>query len=121
MAPYISLFRWTRLISMKISVLIFLIILIGLSPTMSAQLQLTQKSKPAQSHTFGWKGESFLLDGRPFVIRSGEMHYPRVPRQYWRDRMRKMRAMGLNTICTYIFWDLHEPKRGQFDFTGNLD
>lgn len=49
------------------------------------------------------------------------MHYPRVPRAYWRDRMRKMRAMGLNTICTYIFWNLHEPQPGHFDFTGNLD
>jgi len=44
-----------------------------------------------------------------------------VPRQYWRDRMKKMKAMGLNTLTTYIFWNLHEPKPGQFDFTGNLD
>jgi len=49
------------------------------------------------------------------------MHYPRVPRPYWRDRMRKMRALGLNTLCTYVFWDLHEPQPGKFDFTGNLD
>src|SRR5579863_4119206 len=72
-------------------------------------------------HTFGWQGEQFLLDGKPFVIRSGEMHYPRVPRAYWRDRMRKMRAMGLNTLCTYIFWNEHEPSPGKFDFKGNLD
>jgi len=75
----------------------------------------------AQAHTFGWKDESFLLDGKPFVIRSGEMHYPRVPREYWRDRMKKMRALGLNTLCTYVFWNLHEPQPGKFDFTGNLD
>ncbi len=43
------------------------------------------------------------------------MHYPRVPRPYWRDRMRKMRALGLNTLCTYVFWDLHEPEPGKFD------
>ena len=49
------------------------------------------------------------------------MHYTRIPRAYWRDRMRKARAMGLNTICTYIFWNLHEPQPGKFDFTGNLD
>lgn len=49
------------------------------------------------------------------------MHYPRVPRAYWRDRMRKMRAMGLNTLCTYVFWNLHEPAPGRFDFAGNLD
>jgi len=73
------------------------------------------------AHTFSWRGDRFLLDGAPFVIRSGEMHYPRVPRPYWRDRMRKMRALGLNTLCTYAFWNLHEPRPGQFDFGGNLD
>jgi beta-galactosidase len=74
-----------------------------------------------QQHTFTTRGEQFLLDGQPFLIRSGEMHYPRVPRPYWRDRMRKMRAMGLNTLCTYVFWNLHEPQQGKFDFSGNLD
>jgi beta-galactosidase len=73
------------------------------------------------SHTFSTRGDQFLLDGAPFLIRSGEMHYPRVPRAYWRDRMRKMRAMGLNTLCTYVFWNLHEPQPGKFDFSGNLD
>jgi beta-galactosidase len=79
------------------------------------------RAQGRSAHTFGWKDERFLLDGRPFLIRSGEMHYPRVPRPYWRDRMRKMKALGLNTLCTYVFWDLHEPHPGQFDFTGNLD
>ncbi|AIE85305.1 beta-galactosidase [Fimbriimonas ginsengisoli] len=71
--------------------------------------------------SFVASGDRFLLNGKPFVIRSGEMHYPRVPRAYWRDRMRKAKAMGLNTICTYVFWSLHEPKPGKFDFSGNLD
>lgn len=71
--------------------------------------------------TFSWQGEKFLLNGKPFIIRSGEMHYPRVPREYWRDRFRKAKALGLNTITTYIFWNLHEPKKGQFYFSGNLD
>ncbi len=72
-------------------------------------------------HTFGWKGEHFLLDGKPFQIISGEMHYARVPRAYWRDRLRKIRAMGLNTVCTYMFWNVHEPEPGKFNFEGNLD
>jgi beta-galactosidase len=63
----------------------------------------------------------FRLDGAPVQILSGEMHYPRVPREYWRDRFRKARAMGLNTISTYVFWNLHEPAPGRFDFSGNLD
>jgi beta-galactosidase len=73
------------------------------------------------ARTFGYKGERFLLGGEPFLLISGEMHYPRVPQPYWHDRMRKMRALGLNTLCTYVFWDLHEPESGKFDFTGNLD
>jgi beta-galactosidase len=75
----------------------------------------------AAAHTFGWKGEHFLLDGEPFQIISGEIHYARVPRAYWRDRLRKIRAMGLNTVCTYMFWNVHEPEPGRFNFQGNLD
>lgn len=75
----------------------------------------------AAAHTYGVEGHRFMLDGKPFVVRSGSMHYPRVPREYWRDRMKKMRALGLNTLCTYAFWNLHEPRRGEYDFTGNLD
>lgn len=79
-----------------------------------------QASRPA-AHTFAIAGNAFVYDGQPIQIRSGEMHYPRVPREYWRDRMKKARAMGLNTISTYVFWNLHEPKPGVWDFTGNLD
>lgn len=52
---------------------------------------------------------------------SGEMHYARVPREAWRQRMRMAKAMGLNTIGTYVFWNLNEPEKGRFDFTGNND
>ena len=101
---------------MKKTILTLLILLL----TMCAYLFTTARANTA-AHTFGWKGEHFLLDGKPFQIISGDMHYARVPRQYWRDRMRKMKSMGLNTLTTYVFWNLHEPKPGQFDFTGNLD
>jgi beta-galactosidase len=63
----------------------------------------------------------FALDGRPLQILSGEMHYPRIPREYWRDRFRKARAMGLNTVSTYVFWNLHEPAPGRYDFSGQND
>ena len=63
----------------------------------------------------------FLFDGRPLEIISGEMHYARVPREYWRDRLRKARAMGLNTISTYVFWNYHEAEPGQYDFSGQRD
>jgi beta-galactosidase len=71
--------------------------------------------------TFAVANGHFQLDGKPYQILSGEMHYPRVPRAYWRDRFRKARAMGLNTITTYVFWNLHEPRPGVYDFSGQND
>ncbi len=64
---------------------------------------------------------AFLLDGKPFQIISGEMHYSRIPREYWHDRLRKARAMGLNTISTYVFWNFHELTPGRYDFSGQRD
>jgi beta-galactosidase len=71
------------------------------------------------THSFTLSDSSFLLDGKPFQMISGEMHYPRVPRESWRARMKMAKAMGLNTIGTYVFWNLHEPQKGKFDFSGN--
>jgi len=73
------------------------------------------------AHVFGISGDHFELDGKPFQIISGEMHYQRIPREYWRDRLKKARAMGLNTISTYVFWNVHEPRPGAYDFSGNAD
>ncbi len=78
-------------------------------------------SAAQQTHTFSVSGHQFLLDEKPFQIISGEMHYARIPRAYWRDRLRKARAMGLNTISTYVFWNLHEPRPGVYDFSGQND
>jgi beta-galactosidase len=70
---------------------------------------------------FAVVGDRFELDGKPYVIRAGEMHYARIPRAFWRERLQQVRAMGLNTVTTYVFWNLHEPEPGRFDFSGNLD
>jgi beta-galactosidase len=78
-------------------------------------------SLKAQQHTFTLSDSAFVLDGKPFQMISGEMHYPRVPREAWRARMKMAKAMGLNTIGTYVFWNLHEPQKGKFDFSGNND
>src|SRR3569833_605142 len=75
----------------------------------------------AQQHSFDFSDTAFLLDAKPFVMISGEMHYPRVPREAWRARMRMAKAMGLNTIGTNVFRNLHEPQKGKFDFSGNND
>ena len=65
---------------------LLLIILLSLILTTTVFTQPIAANKSA--HTFGWKGENFLLDGKPFQIISGDMHYARVPREYWRDRDR---------------------------------
>ena len=74
-----------------------------------------------EPHSFRADNGQFLLDGKPFRIISGEMHYARIPREYWRDRLRMAKAMGLNTVTTYVFWNAHEPRPGVYDFSGNLD
>jgi beta-galactosidase len=63
----------------------------------------------------------FLLDGRPFRILSGALHYFRVHPDLWADRIDKARRMGLNTIETYVAWNAHAPEPGTFDVTGGLD
>jgi beta-galactosidase len=73
------------------------------------------------THTFALGDSTFLLDGKPLQIISGEMHSTRVPREYWRARMKMAKAMGLNTIGTYVFWNALEPTPGKYDFTGNND
>ncbi len=73
----------------------------------------------AATGSFRIAGSTFLLDGKPFIIHSGEIHYIRVPHEYWRERLHTVHAMGLNTVCTYIFWNAHEPEPGQWDFAGD--
>ncbi|MGZ3752494.1 MAG: glycoside hydrolase family 35 protein, partial [Mucilaginibacter sp.] len=82
---------------------------------LSASTSYAQKEK----HSFALGDSVFLLDGKPFQMISGEMHYPRIPREAWRARMKMAKAMGVNTIGTYVFWNLHEPEKGKFDFSGN--
>ncbi|MDR0241340.1 MAG: beta-galactosidase [Burkholderia sp.] len=66
--------------------------------------------------TFGDDGITFLLDGTPFQIRSGEMHPARIPREYWRHRIQMAKAMGMNTVAVYVMWNFHETADGTFDF-----
>jgi len=71
--------------------------------------------------TFEIAGDDFVLDGRPFRILSGAIHYFRVHPDDWADRIRKARLMGLNTIETYVPWNAHEPRPGEWDQSGRLD
>jgi beta-galactosidase len=72
-------------------------------------------------HRFEIGPKTFLLDGEMFVIRSGEMHFSRIPREYWRNRLQMAKAMGLNTVAVYLFWNYHEPEPGKFNWSGDHD
>ena len=73
------------------------------------------------THTFVIGTNDFLLDGNRFQIRCGEIHAARVPKEYWRQRLKMAKAMGLNTVCAYLFWNLHEPKPGEYVWSGQAD
>jgi len=90
--------------------IVFFILFLGLYNCILAQ----------QKHTFSVKGGEFLYDNKPIRIHSGEMHYARIPHEYWKHRLQMIKAMGLNTVATYIFWNYHETAPGIWDFeTGN--
>lgn len=65
--------------------------------------------------------ERFYMDGEPYTVLSGAMHYFRIPHEYWYDRLLKLKECGFNTVETYTCWNLHEPRECEFDFSGNLD
>lgn len=75
----------------------------------------------AKGGTFAVGDKTFLLNGEPFVVKAAELHYPRIPRPYWEHRIEMCRALGMNTICLYVFWNIHEQREGQFDFIGQND
>jgi beta-galactosidase len=92
-------------------------VLIYLALTILVNICSAQKA----NHTFALGDSTFLLDGKPMQLISGEMHCTRIPRASWRARMKMAKAMGLNTIGTYVFWNAQEPEEGRYDFTGNND
>lgn len=78
-------------------------------------------AQTAAASSIGWKNNYFVVKGKPVVISAGEIHYARVPRELWRERLIKMKRAGINTISTYSFWNAHEPAPGVFEFGDNLD
>ena len=69
--------------------------------------------------SFEIKDGDFYLNGKATPIYSGEMHYSRIPHEYWRHRLQMMKGMGLNTVATYVFWNWHETEPGKWDFEGD--
>lgn len=87
--------------------------LFGLLSAISPVIHAQEKS------VFEIKDGNFIMNNQPVRILSGEMHYARIPHQYWRHRLQTVKAMGLNTVATYVFWNAHEPEEGKWDFDGD--
>jgi len=95
----------------------------AMSLAMAGMLTLTPSAALAANKpgSFGIGDKTFLLNGKPFVVKAAEVHYPRIPRAYWDQRIKMCKALGMNTLCIYIFWNIHEQKMGEFNFTDNND
>jgi beta-galactosidase len=76
---------------------------------------------PAAASSIGWQGNYFVVKGKPTILWSGSIHYARIPRELWRERLIQAKRAGINTIQTYVFWNAHEPQSGVFNFSDNLD
>ena len=96
-------------------------IIITLLSLMAALLVATPSFAQKAKGTFEAGNGTFLLNGKPFVVKAAEIHYPRIPKPYWEHRIKMCKALGMNTVCIYIFWNIHEQREGEFDFTGNCD
>lgn len=87
---------------------------------LSAQLHMGT-STSIDGHTVGINNQYLTYDGRPWLPVMGEFHYTRVPADQWEDEIEKMKASGLDIIATYVIWNHHEARAGQFDFSGDRD
>ncbi len=76
---------------------------------------------PAAKAFVDFDGRGFLIHGRRTFIVAGDMHYSRIPRALWRDRLLRVKRAGYNTVQTYSFWNFHETHEGKFDFSGDKD
>ncbi|CAB4022135.1 beta-galactosidase isoform X1, partial [Paramuricea clavata] len=97
---------------MKASTVIFCAIFL-----LSVTLHLAQ----SRSLTIDYERDCFLKDGKEFRYISGGFHYFRVPRYYWKDRLLKIKAAGLNAVQSYVAWNIHEPTPGHYNFVGDAD
>lgn len=85
------------------------------------QMAVAAEGAPSAVERFEVGKGTFLLNGKPFLVKAAEVHYPRIPEAYWEHRILMCKALGMNTLCLYVFWNYHEREPGKFDFTGNGD
>lgn len=74
-----------------------------------------------QPGSFKAGDKTFLLNDKPFLVKAAELHYPRIPKEYWDHRLKMVKALGMNTVCMYVFWNYHEQQPGVYDFKGQKD
>ncbi len=100
---------------------VFLLLVFLLCPSLLHAGNKKAVADAAGQQNFVAGNGAFLLNGKPFVVKAAELHYPRIPRPYWEQRIQLCKALGMNTICLYTFWNAHEPEPGKFDFSGQND
>ena len=76
---------------------------------------------PAARAAINVDGQGFFINGRRTYVASGSLHYARVPHELWRDRLLRIKRAGFNTVETYAFWNFHEPRENEWNFTGDRD
>lgn len=93
-------------------------------------ITIKAEPKPVKSGNFNYSNIKssygvntlyFTKNGKPYTVIAGEVHFSRLPAKRWRETILKMRACGLNTISTYVFWNHHNPAKGFYDFSGDRD
>uniref|UniRef100_A0A672LJU3 Beta-galactosidase n=1 Tax=Sinocyclocheilus grahami TaxID=75366 RepID=A0A672LJU3_SINGR len=97
--------------------------IVSFKPNVKLRLLIDALASYATTPSFSidYRQNCFLKDGEAFRYISGSIHYSRIPRVYWKDRLLKMYMAGLNAIQTYVPWNFHEPVPGQYDFSGDRD
>ena len=86
----------------------------------SGQLKLGE-GHSVDGHVISVNNQYLMRDGKPWMPVMGEFHYTRFPHQYWEEQLLKMKAAGVEVVSTYVIWQHHEDKPGQFDFSGDRD
>ena len=95
--------------------------ILPLLAAVAAANDLMYPPTPAAEKVIKIDGKGFIVNGKRTYIASGSLHYARVPHELWRDRLLRMKRAGFNAVETYAFWNIHEPKENQWDFTGDHD
>lgn len=109
------------LISLALGTPLALGSLLTLGTALPLSASEVQPSRAQVAHTFEVGNGDFLLDGKPYRLMAGELHYERIPREYWEHRIQMVKALGMNAICIYTFWNAIEQEEGKYDFTGQHD